>query len=35
MSQLSEQLERILEREQAIYEEVLALAEKKKQNSLY
>lgn len=31
MSQLSEQLERILEREQAIYEEVLDLAEKKKQ----
>jgi len=31
MSQLSEQLIRILEREQAIYEEVLALADKKKQ----
>lgn len=30
MSQLSEQLARILEREQAIYEEVLDLAEKKK-----
>lgn len=30
MSQLSEQLERILEREQTIYEEVLDLAEKKK-----
>ena len=31
MSQLSEQLERILEREHAIYEEVLDLAGKKKQ----
>lgn len=31
MSQLSEQLARILEREQVIYEEVLDLAEKKKQ----
>lgn len=31
MSQLSEQLARILEREQAIYDEVLSLADRKKQ----